>query len=60
MTNPFKFIGEVKEELRKVDWPTRGKTIRLTVIVVAASAFVGIYIGALDWLFTYLLTFLVK
>ncbi|MEK7111643.1 MAG: preprotein translocase subunit SecE [Patescibacteria group bacterium] len=58
--NPFKFIGEVKEELRKVDWPTREKTIRLTVIVVAASAFVGIYIGALDWLFTYLLTFLVK
>jgi preprotein translocase subunit SecE len=58
--NPFKFIGEVKQELKKVDWPTRGKTIRLTVIVVAASAFVGIYIGALDWLFTYLLTFLVK
>jgi preprotein translocase subunit SecE len=60
MTNPFKFIGEVKDELKKVDWPTREKTIRLTVIVVAASAFVGIYIGALDWLFTYLLTFLVK
>lgn len=60
MTNPFKFIGEVKEELRKVDWPAREKTIRLTIIVVAASAFVGVYIGALDWLFTYLLTFLVK
>lgn len=58
--NPFKYIGEVKEELRKVEWPTREKTVRLTVIVVAASAFVGIYIGALDWLFTYLLTFLVK
>jgi len=27
---------------------------------VAASAIVGIYIGALDWLFTLLLTFLVK
>ncbi|MBI5356728.1 preprotein translocase subunit SecE [Candidatus Collierbacteria bacterium] len=60
MINPFRFVGEVKEELRKVDWPTREKTIRLTVIVVAASAFVGIYIGALDWLFTLLLTFLVK
>ncbi len=58
--NPFKYIGEVKEELRKVEWPRRGKTIRLTVIVVAASAIVGIYIGALDWLFTLLLTFLVK
>jgi len=58
--NPFKYIGEVKEELKKVDWPTREKTIRLTVIVVASSAIVGIYIGALDWLFTYLLTFLVK
>lgn len=58
--NPFKYIGEVKGELKKVEWPSREKTIRLTVIVVAASAFVGIYIGALDWLFTYLLTFLVK
>ncbi|MBI2309314.1 preprotein translocase subunit SecE [Candidatus Collierbacteria bacterium] len=57
---PLKFIGEVREELKKVDWPSREKTVRLTVIVVAASAIVGIYIGALDWLFTYLLTFLVK
>lgn len=58
--NPFKYIGEVKQELKKVEWPTREKTIRLTVIVVAASAIVGIYIGALDWLFTLLLTNLVK
>ena len=43
--NPVGFLKEVKVELTKVTWPTRQEVMRLTVIVVAVSVAVGIYIG---------------
>lgn len=60
LPNPFKFVREVREELDKVEWPNRKQTAKLTGLVIGASVLVGVYIGALDWVFTYLLTFLIK
>ncbi len=59
-TNPLTFVREVRTELRKVDWPTRQQTIRLTVLVIVASIVFGFYIGGLDALFTLLLKNLVQ
>ena len=56
----FTFIKEVRTELAKVTWPTRPDTIRLTIIVIAISIGVGIYLGGLDLLFTQLLKLLVS
>lgn len=56
----FTFIKEVRTELTKVTWPTRQDTIRLTLIVVAISVAVGLYLGGLDLLFTQMLKFLVS
>jgi preprotein translocase subunit SecE len=56
----FKFIGEVRAEISKVTWPTRADTIRLTIIVIAISVAVGIYLGGLDLLFTQMLKLLVS
>lgn len=57
---PVVFLKEVKTELTKVVWPTRAEVIKLTVIVIAVSVFIGLYIGGLDMLFTTLTDFLVK
>ena len=46
------FFGEVKSELTKVTWPTRTEVIRLTLIVLAVSAIIGVYVGSLDYVFT--------
>ena len=46
------FFGEVKNELSKVTWPTRTEVIRLTLIVLAVSAIIGVYVGSLDYVFT--------
>jgi preprotein translocase subunit SecE len=46
------FFGEVKSELSKVTWPTRNEVIRLTMIVIAVSAIIGVYVGSLDYVFT--------
>jgi preprotein translocase subunit SecE len=46
------FFRGVMLELKKVDWPTREKTIRLTVIVIGVSLLTGLFIGGLDIAFT--------
>jgi preprotein translocase subunit SecE len=49
---PVVFFREAKTELTKVSWPTRKEAMRLTGIVIAVSVGVGLYIGALDFIFT--------
>jgi len=48
---PKRFLGEVISELKKVTWPSRDETIKLTAVVIALSIFVGAFIGALDSIF---------
>ena len=51
----FKLIGEVISELRRVTWPTRQETMRLTLMVIAVSAAVGVFLGIVDMGFSRLL-----
>lgn len=60
MFNPIKYSKEVREELAKVSWPTREQTIRKTTLVIVSSVAVGVYIGALDFIFTLLSRFIIK
>lgn len=55
----FRFLVEVKNELGKVTWPSREDTIKLTSIVIGISIGVGLYLGALDLVFTELLKILI-
>jgi len=48
------YIREVISELRRVVWPTREETRRLTTMVIAIAAAVGILLGAIDLGFTHL------
>jgi len=59
-TAPTKFFSEVVSELKKVTWPTREETIRLTAAVIIISLAVGFFIGGLDILFVNLSTMLFK
>jgi preprotein translocase subunit SecE len=45
----FAFVGDIVGELRKVTWPSRRDTIRLTIMVIAVCVAVGIVLGALDY-----------
>lgn len=45
---PAKFFREVTAELKKVTWPTRDETVKLTAVVIAISMIVGVFIGGLD------------
>ena len=44
------------DELKKVVWPTRREAIRLTIMVLAICVVVGIFLGAIDYGFSELVT----
>jgi preprotein translocase subunit SecE len=44
----FRTFGEVVQELKRVTWPGREETMRLTLMVVAVSATVGVFLGLVD------------
>ncbi|MEI7645769.1 MAG: preprotein translocase subunit SecE [Chloroflexales bacterium] len=53
-------IRETRSELRKVVWPTREETTRLTVVVIAISVVIGLILFVGDSVFLYLYTQLVS
>ncbi len=55
-----KFIKQAITELKKVVWPTKQQVIRMTLIVTGVSIIVGALIGSLDYLFTQLISLIIK
>jgi preprotein translocase SecE subunit len=41
----------VRSELRKVSWPSQRETMNLTVVVIALSVAVGLFLGGVDFIF---------
>lgn len=54
------FLKQVQAELMQVTWPTRQETIRLTGVVILISIFVGLYLGAADFIFSKLLQLIIQ
>lgn len=52
--------GDIMDELKKVSWPSRRDTVRLTTIVIGVSLIIGVYIGIIDILLTKGLEFITK
>ena len=44
------FLTGVREEMRKVSWPTREELIKATRMIVILSIALGLVIGLMDWL----------
>jgi len=49
------FLKEVRHELAKVTWPTKNQIIQYTVVVIAISLAMAIFLGLLDFMFEWLL-----
>lgn len=45
-----KYLGEVREQLRKTTWPSRGELIAQTQVVLGVLVVVGVFIAAWDTL----------
>ncbi|MFT6943321.1 MAG: preprotein translocase subunit SecE [Nitriliruptoraceae bacterium] len=48
-TGPAQFLKEVRQELRKVNWPSRSQVISYTSVVLVVTAVLTTLIWGVDW-----------
>jgi preprotein translocase subunit SecE len=53
-------LRELRNELRKVEWPTREQAVKLTAAVIGLSGVVGVFLGGVDFIFQELFRFLLE
>ncbi|MBW6441833.1 preprotein translocase subunit SecE [Patescibacteria group bacterium] len=59
MNKVNKFLKESYEELKKIQFPSKKETIRLTGYVIGISIVSGLLVTLFDYLFKELLTFII-
>jgi preprotein translocase subunit SecE len=42
------FLAEVKEELKKVTWPSKDDTVGTTAVVIALVIVIAVFLGIVD------------
>ncbi len=50
---PVQYLREVRDEMRKVAWPTRPEVVRYSIIVTATVVVYTAYVGGLDYALQY-------
>jgi len=53
------FFKQSYSELKKVTWPTRKDVVRGTLLVIGASLFVAVFLGAFDYGFLKLIELII-
>ncbi len=56
--SPFKFLQEVREETRKVTWPTRRETAITTAMVFVMVAIASVFFLLVDQVVRIVVTFI--
>ena len=46
---PVKYVGQVRQEARKVVWPTSRETFTTTILVMVMVILMGIFFFIVDW-----------
>ena len=48
-TSPIKYLGQVRQEGRKVVWPTWRETVTTTILVMIMVILMGAFFFVVDW-----------
>ena len=54
------FLTEVRNEMRRVTWPSRREVYATTVVVIITSAFFGLYLFSLDMLLNWAVSWIFR
>jgi len=46
---PVQYLGQVRQEMRKVVWPTWSEVYKTTIIVMIMVALFGLFFFVVDW-----------
>ena len=47
--SPVKYLGQVRQEGRKVVWPTWNEVYKTTILVMIMVAIMGLFFFIVDW-----------
>lgn len=53
MNKATQYVKDSAEEMKKVTWPTKKETKNYTVLVIGISLAVAVFLGALDYIFSW-------
>jgi preprotein translocase subunit SecE len=53
------YFRDTAAEMKHVSWPTQTQTMVYTALIIGVSAFVALFLGAFDYLFTRLLNIII-
>jgi preprotein translocase subunit SecE len=56
VTRSREFLEDAWAELKKVNWPTRDETRAATIAVIVGVAVIALYLGAVDFLVSLLIS----
>ncbi|MEF3254980.1 MAG: preprotein translocase subunit SecE [Deferribacterales bacterium] len=59
MEKYINFIKEVKEELKKVVWPSREETVGTTTVVIVFVILMAVFLGVVDVALSKIIEFIV-
>ncbi len=59
-SNSRTFLSEVRNELKRVTWPSRKEVYATTVVVILTSMFFGVYLWAVDLALDRLIQFIFR
>lgn len=54
------FYNEVQSEMKKVSWPTREELVESTVIVMISVAALAVFIGAVDFVLSRMISVVLR
>ena len=54
------YFKDAIAEIKKVTWPTKKETYSYTIMVIVISLLTALFLGGLDYLFNWGLTFLIN
>jgi preprotein translocase subunit SecE len=58
--NARQFLTEVRNETRRVTWPSRKEVYATTFVVILTSAFFGLYLFGLDIVLSYFVNWIYR
>ena len=59
MVKPLTYLREVKQEVERVSWPSKEKTINMTLLVIGVSLFIALFVAGADFAFNQMLRVLI-
>ncbi|MCL2110099.1 preprotein translocase subunit SecE [Microgenomates group bacterium] len=60
MAKLTKYLRDVKTEFKKVTWPSKERTKKLTSMVLSITVIWAVYISLLDWVFRQFINLFIK